>query len=64
MWQIIPGTATSEDGRQVTTYGLRCSSTAVEDITLSEQKITELAEQLNSLGASEIHTRKPAENFT
>lgn len=63
MWQIVLGTAVSEDGRQVTTYGLKCNSTVINDITLSEQEITEFAEQLNRLGASEIHAYELVENF-
>lgn len=63
LWQIVLGTAVSEDGKQVTTYGLRCNSTVIGDITLSEQEITEFAEQLNRLGASEIHAYELVENF-
>lgn len=63
LWQIVLGTALSEDGRQVTTYGLECNSTVINDITLSEQEITEFAEQLNRLDASEIHAYELVENF-
>ena len=63
MWQIVIGTAVTEDGKQVTTYGLKCGSTVIGDITPNEQDITEFAEQLNRLGASEIHAYELVENF-
>lgn len=63
MWQIIFGTAVTDDGKQVETYGLKCGSTVIGDITLSKQDITEFAEQLNRLGASEIHAYELVENF-
>ncbi len=53
----------TEDGRQVETYGLKCNSTVISDITLNKQEITEFAEQLNRLGASELHAYELVENF-
>lgn len=63
LWQIVLGTAVSEDGNQVTTYGLKCHPTVIGGIALSEQEITEFAEQLNRLGALEIYAYEPVENF-
>ncbi|MBD5128617.1 MAG: hypothetical protein HDT43_01620 [Ruminococcaceae bacterium] len=63
MWQVIFGTIAAEEGKSVKTYGLKCNSTVINDITLSEQDITEFAEQLNRLGASEIHAYELVENF-
>lgn len=63
LWQIVLGTAVTEDGKQVTTYGLKCNSTVINDITLNKQDITKFAEQLNRLGASEIHAYELVENF-
>lgn len=53
----------TEDGKQVETYGLKCNSTVIGDITTNKQDITEFAEQLNRLGASEIHAYELVENF-
>jgi len=63
LWQVISCTIAAEDGSSVKTYGLKCNSTEINDITLSEQEITEFAEQLNRLGASEIHASELVENF-
>ena len=63
MWQIVFGTTVAEDGKQVETYGLKCNSTVIRDITLSKKDIAEFAEQLNRLGASEIHAYELVENF-
>lgn len=63
MWLIVFGTTVTEDGKRVETYGLKCNSTVINDITLSKQDITEFAEQLNRLGASEIHAYELVENF-
>ncbi len=63
MWQVISCTIAAEDGSSVETYGLKCNSTEINDITLSKQEITEFVEQLNRLGASEIHAKELVENF-
>ncbi|MCM1166543.1 MAG: DUF6514 family protein [Lachnospiraceae bacterium] len=63
MWQIISCTTASENGRTVETYGLKINSTEINDITLSKQDITEFAELLNRLGASEIHAKELVEDF-
>lgn len=63
MWQVIYNTNVTEDGKTFETYGLKCNSTVIRDITLNKQEITEFAEQLNRLGASEIHAYELVENF-
>ena len=63
MWQIISDTITTEDGKHITTYGLKCNSTVIRDITLSKKEITVFTEQLNRLGASEVHAYDLVENF-
>ncbi len=63
LWQIVFGTTVTDDGKQVETYGLKCNSTVIVDITTNKQDITEFAAQLNRLGASEIHAYELVENF-
>lgn len=63
MWRILSCTIVTEDGKQVESYGLNCGSTVINDITPDKQEITEFAEQLNRLGASEIHAYELVENF-
>ncbi len=63
LWQIVFGTTVTNDGKQVETYGLKCNSTVIVDITTNKQDITEFAAQLNRLGASEIHAYELVENF-
>ncbi len=63
MWQIVFGTTVTDDGKQIETYGLKCNSTVIVDITTNKQDITEFAAQLNRLGASEIHAYELVENF-
>ncbi len=63
LWQIVFGTTVTDDGKQIETYGLKCNSTVIVDITTNKQDITEFAAQLNRLGASEIHAYELVENF-
>lgn len=63
MWRTVSCTIVTEDGKQVESYGLSCGSTVINDITLNKQEITKFAEQLNRLGASEIHAYELVENF-
>ena len=62
MWHLITTKITGEVG-SFESYGIRCGSTEINDISLSRQAIEEFVEQLNRCDASEIHARELVEDF-
>ncbi len=63
MWNITETNVKSEDGGAVTTYGIRCGETVINDLTASKEEIEQFVGLLNSCGASEIHAYDLAEDF-
>lgn len=62
MWQLTTVNITGEVG-SFESYGIRCGSTEINDISLNRREIEEFVEQLNRCDASEIHARELVEDF-
>ena len=62
MWQLITANIAGENG-SFESYGIRCGSTEINDISLSRQEVEEFVEQLNRCEASELHARELVEDF-
>ncbi len=63
MWNITETDVKSEDGGAVTTYGIRCGETVINDLSPNKEEVEEFVGLLNSCGASEIHAYELAEDF-
>lgn len=63
MWELTTVRITSEDGREVETYGISIGNTVINDISTDKHEITEFVRQLNRLGAAEIHAYELVEDF-
>ncbi len=63
MWKITEINVTGEDGGAVTTYGVSCGDTVINDLSPSREEVEEFVGMLNRCGASEIHAYDLAEDF-
>lgn len=63
MWNLVTTLVEVEGEKPVESYGIKCGSTVIHDISLSKEKIAAFVEKLNRLGASEVHAYDLAEEF-
>ena len=63
LWFLTFIPLAAESGEIIETYGIRCGSTAIDDVCLRKPDIEDFVEKLNRFDASEIHAYDLVENF-